>query len=366
MSQVTIDAATPIEELPWALWPVPEATHVNTHDIRASVDDDRLYIGTDEAHGTPTLGALRSLSERINFPPEFVTKLPTTLQADIINNRIASYRDADFSLVMEHSTNPMMPSVVASVAPGQRLVLPHAAVAQTAYETIRAVFDTEALVADTTLASDHSLVRFKIPYDAPIRPDGGRSVGDVLRMGVELKHVYGVEISTRLYTERLRCLNGMTAFQSEYSWGARIMGTQQMQIDWIKFGVSQALTSFPQIVERARLMASTRIEGDLARALMERARALRLPRRLTGQLMEAFNQEPGDTEWDMLNAFTRLATHGGLDEATARALAHGAGTWVQGFDMVTARLPRPIAVSVGAHVLEEASPSPADGDVIDV
>lgn len=82
---------------------------------------------------------------------------------------------------------------------------------------------------------------------------------------------------------------------------------------------------------------------------------MRVPRRFDERLVTAFRQEPGRSEWHMLNAFTWLATHGGLPEANSAAIQRAAGSWTEGFDVVTARLPRPMAMQVGAHILEEAA-----------
>lgn len=75
-----------------------------------------------------------------------------------------------------------------------------------------------------------------------------------------------------------------------------------------------------------------------------------LPQRYWPALLAAFDEEPGDTEWDMLNAFTRLGTHNNLG-STSRNVQRAAGDWVGNFEMVTARLPRPMAQAVGAEIL---------------
>jgi hypothetical protein len=178
----------------------------------------------------------------------------------------------------------------------------------------------------------------------------------VLSLGMLVEHAYGVFLGASLYVERLSCLNGMTttkqAFQWKMSAGA---GAQRSQLDWVLVGVANALAAFDDVVEKARMMAAVSVGGDAERMLLERARAMRLPRGYDDALLAAWRVEPDQTEWGMLNAFTRFATHSDtLNDRQRASLQHTAGEWAERFDMVSARLPRPIAEAVGASIYEDA------------
>ena len=80
---------------------------------------------------------------------------------------------------------------------------------------------------------------------------------------------------------------------------------------------------------------------------------MRLPRRFHNALLEAFHEEPGDTYWSVLNAITRLGTHGDLPENLRHNTLQSAGEWTRRFEIVHARLPLPTAVSVGAQIISE-------------
>ena len=97
-------------------------------------------------------------------------------------------------------------------------------------------------------------------------------------------------------------------------------------------------------------MAATQFEGDPSVVLRERASAMGLPKRYHPKLLDAFSQEDGNTEWSLLNAFTRLASHYDLDKEVSRDLMLTAGEWVTGFDVINAKCPRPLATRLGLKI----------------
>jgi hypothetical protein len=179
-----------------------------------------------------------------------------------------------------------------------------------------------------------------------------RRKGDILQMGVDVRQHYGETVAVALYCKRLVCLNGMMVNERAFEWTQRQTGTVDHQIAWLRTAIAGALEAYETLVARAKQMAETPIHGDPHNILREHARAMRLPERRLPALLEAFDAEPDPTSWGLLNAFTRLATHGGLPQRLSRSLMQASGQWVHDFDLVTCRLPRPMAIAVGAEITE--------------
>ena len=131
------------------------------------------------------------------------------------------------------------------------------------------------------------------------------------------------------------------------------MGTPEHQLSWLSTAVDGARAAYDQIVERARVMAETNFEGDAHEVLIERARAMGIPRRLHTSIVSAFDVEPGETEWHLLNAITRAATHSdNLTDRQRRTMMTLSGEFTREFDMVNATLPSFVAQRVGAKIFD--------------
>lgn len=353
---------------PWGAWPTPEAVPSAIRDIRLEVD--RRYMPSGGARlavfdkagmvGYPTTAALSDLSTRVGFPSDFVAKLPLDLQALVINDRISECRETNMTMTRQPyriaveggglADHPDYKTVT-NISPGWRGILPHGAVAQTAYDIVVSVYGVQGTtVAKARLLDAGMELRLQTNYTAPVT----RRVGDVVSLGVRVAHKYGIELAVSLYIERLACLNGMTAVSSAFEWKSRQVGGPQAQLEWLMVGVANALAGFDAVVTKAQAMSRVNVEGDAERSLIERARAMRLPRGQDDALLAAWRQEPDPTEWGFLNAFTRLATHGEeLNDRQRAAMQATAGRWAESFDMVNARLPRPLAEAVGASIYGE-------------
>jgi hypothetical protein len=145
----------------------------------------------------------------------------------------------------------------------------------------------------------------------------------------------------------------MTASKQEFSWKSRSVGDAESQLNWMMIAMVDAIEAFDRLVGQSHKMLETRIEGDAEQALRERARAMRVPARYDDRLIDSFRQEPGATEWHLLNAFTRMATHANLPLDAARLIMDASGQWIDGFDLVSARLPRPVAMRIGARITSD-------------
>jgi len=149
----------------------------------------------------------------------------------------------------------------------------------------------------------------------------------------------------------------MTAFLTEYTWKDREARTRDAQIAWVRETVGQIQQSFGVLVERARLMANTPIQGEPILAFQATAHALGVRRDNLRNMAQAdFNTERelvGNNQWALANAFTRFATHRTDQPAQFRRdLAFRAGQWMATDQLVIAELSRTVAQSVGARILE--------------
>lgn len=356
---------------PWAGWPMPEVVPTKMEYLRVNVDKiympsggERLIIEDNAGMvGYPTSSAIHDLSIRVGFPWDFISKLPLRLQSEVINSRIAEARKTGVTMTRQPmlttgSDGLLVPReegyrTVTNVSPGWRGILRHGEVAQKAYNMTRDVYGADGVTIKTARLTDSGMeVRLQTNRTEEVSR-GGRGLGDVISLGLLIMHRYGVELAVKLYVERLICLNGMTSSTWAFEWKSVATGSPRDQLDGMCIGVANALVAFDGVVDKARTMANTPLEGDAERMLLERARAMRLPQTHHEDLLSAWRQEPVTTEWGMLNAFTRFATHSpGLNDRQRLSFQQTAGDWTTNFDMVSARLPRPIAEAVGASIYE--------------
>lgn len=347
------DLVTVDESMPWASWPEPRIEPIKLHELRLVQQDETVQfasVGTDADGdelpavplGAATTPGLRLLGWQsgVTFPVDFVNKLTPPLKCAVVNERVLAAKDRELSLIVEQGD-------VTNILSGWRGVAPYREVAQTAYNTLRDVYGDAEVEGTPRREHEGMSIRLMTPMEEPIT----RKKGDILKMGIDVNQKYGTTINVALYVKRLICLNGMTANSTAFEWTIKQAGTVEHQLSWLKMAMADALSAYENLVERSRIMADTPIHGDPHLVLEEHARAMRLPKNLYGQLHSMFDEEPEATEWGMLNAFTRLATHGGIGEVASRNLMAGAGSWTSDFDLVTCRLPRPMAVAAGAEIV---------------
>lgn len=329
------------DDLPWSNWAAPQFAKGELHSFHVAPDEEQLMLCADKPLGVVTPIALEELGRRVTFPCEFVQKLPADIAAQVINARIEAAGNVEMLALFEEErwTN---------ILPAHRGVFTAREAAEVCHNTLAEFYPT-ITVSFANRINGAAHVRLLTPVAYPVTP----AVGDVLQMGIDLRHQYGGLLSVTLYVERLACLNGMTANQQAFSWKKKEESDAVSQRYWLEQGVRLAIGRYTELVERAQRMAATFFEGSPEQALRERAAMLGFPARRLQALLDAFNNEAGNTEWHLLNAFTRLGTHGGLDADLARQLQNAAGEWTLNFEEVTARLPRPVANRVGARIIEE-------------
>ena len=326
--------------MPWANWDNPTIydAHIHEVEVRRTNGDLSLMRG-DERLGKVNTHCLRELSTRVGFPVDFVEKLDLDLRELVINDRIQAARPQDFCFAVENDQ-------VSNIMPGWRGINAHPTVAQLAYNVTQDLLGGVA-IKTASVGSGEMVLRFGTDFKRPVT----RRKGDVLSAGIEVRHSYGMDLGCSLFVERLVCTNGMTGFKNDFDWSRRTMGDAQSQLGFLTEGITRAAGQFEELVAKGQEMAEAKFSGDYATAIHERARLLHIPRRFWGDIVTAFNEEPGDTEWALLNAFTRFATHR-ADYALSRRLQADAGNWLTGFDIVTARLPRLIATRIGGQIME--------------
>lgn len=364
LSEIQVD-----ETKPWATWHQPEIVETNLSDLRVELmdgvkrgeDEDGqpgegrflAFFNQGEAIGRASPHALRALSTRVGFPLDFVSKLEPELQAAVINDRILDGREQEFALAAELDPVYDGSLLVTNALPGWRGICGHAQVAQVAHDYLTERLK-EVEVKSATCHHGEMVLRL----GSKRREKVTARKGDVLSCGVDVYHNYGMDLRVALYAERLVCTNGMTTTSHPFDWTNRNGGSEEAQLRWLRLGLDSAIESYGDLVARAQQMAETRYSGDHEDAIRERARLMGIHRRHWPEIISAFEEEPGDTEWHLLNAFTRFASHR-ADFNLGRRLQHTAGEWASGFDMVNARLPRPVAQLVGAHIIEQIN-TPAE------
>lgn len=340
-------------ERPWATWVSPSILSTTVGDILAG-----YYPANEEGIGgglaiiphrdapneamAITPSGLVELGRAVQFPPDFVSSLPHELAAQVINT-IFSQRASNQSMQMlvEHGT-------IVGIVKDRRPVLSAADACEVALETLAESYGNEVEVEEAILESGAAHLRLKLPLAEPITP----KEGDVLQGGVVCLFNPGQLKKIGNYEKRLICTNGMTTTGEKFTWSRKDEEISlEAQMDWIRENVMVAANEFHRVVERARHMATIVVENP-EQALRDRLRAMRINKRWFEQIEACFAEEPGDTEWHLLNAITRFASHHpGLDLTQRNALQSGCGDWCASFDMVEARLPRPIAIRVGAEII---------------
>jgi hypothetical protein len=181
-------------------------------------------------------------------------------------------------------------------------------------------------------------------FERPVTP----KQGDILRSGFRVRLLPGRLVSVLLEIIRLICLNGMTANEKPYSW--KDTGTAESQLLFVSRTIPKAVGSLMGVVAKAELMSKEEVKDPLS-IIRSHAKAMGLPEELVPFIMQAFEQEPENTLYGVWNSFTRAATHDERVRSHSREIAFSSGEFITNFDMVNARLPKQVALSIGASIL---------------
>ena len=337
------DAA--VASKPWDTWPALSTRTVPLGLLEVKEAEGRLNLtGPEGPLGRFTDGVGFALGWEAHFPYDFVKSLSPGVPAIVLNERLARERNRDLTLVMEDDQ-------VSCLVPSGRELLDAATLADVTYSALQPLGNLTIQKAEL---DGH---RMRLQLLTPREERVTRVKDDVLQMGVDVYQQYGQPMQFRLSTLRLVCLNGMTAFLTEYTWKDREARTRDAQIAWVRETIGQIQQSFGVLVERARLMANTPLQGEPILAFQATAHALGVRRDNLRNMAQAdFNTERelvGNNQWALANAFTRFATHRTDQPAQFRRdLAFRAGQWMATDQLVIAELSRTVAQSVGARILE--------------
>jgi hypothetical protein len=326
---------------PWNSWPEPQAVTESLGTLSVQLQEDGFHLrGLGGDMGALAPEGLLQMGYVAGFPSEFLPRLSPATAALVVNERLADSGRKEATVLSEGGR-------ITCFITSRREMLPASEVAQLAWDTL------SPLGGLTVEHESYRNGKMELRLLTTVEERITRQKDDVLALGASVRQVYGEPVEISLYSRRLVCLNGMIADRRERSWRVKEDCTREAQRAWVTEALGQLTGGFRMLADRARTMAETRVHGDPEHALLAAARAMRLPRRYHNVLLEAFNEEPGDTYWALTQAFTRLATHGALPDSTRFNTWQSAGDWVRRFELVQAELPLPTALSVGARILYE-------------
>lgn len=331
--------------MPWAKDGIPMSVGCDLSMLRMNAGEEKLVVkipGITSDEFTFSEEGLRLLGHATGYKVDFIKKMPLNLQADIINHCCMQHRN---QIVQLSGYN----NIIDQLSPGWRHLCSHAEVAQLAYNTLTSKLKE---VKIESYVVNEGLMILKLSTNRKEKVTAKR--GDVLIQGLKVVHRPGINIEVAQFIKRLECENGMTSECQQFPWINQKCGSLQDQLDFLVKGIYNSLDGFKQVVEKAKEMAATPIHGEPREALLVRAKSMKIPIKYTQHLVDAYDAEPGATEWDMLNALTRFGTHSRAPGVTAEfreAIQTSAGSWTASFDLVNARMPRSIAEFVGADII---------------
>jgi len=298
--------------------------------------------------------ALKQLGSFIDYPYDFVKKLPMKLQAQIINERMEKTVNKRFSMAgvskhgkIEDEQEPMIHTVLPS---WREFAQPDEYVSSLRnFHNKAGIFEGEP-----EFKFDQSKLKLTVSGSSIVREKISAVVGDELKFGYEFEYFPGFFQQGKLKIVRLICLNGMTSEETVFSWKAKNFNTKLDQLAWANMQMVSVIGKAPMIAQKARIMSETIIQ-DPEEALITRMKAMGISSKFQDAVFSAFSEEKGNTEWALLNALTRFSTHNPeLTEKQRAEFSASAGDWVKNFDMVTMRLPRKVAVTIaGAEIIVE-------------
>lgn len=349
---------------PWSTLPELHSTRAATNELRFDVhtagETQTLVLNhKDTRLGRVSAASLKDLSERVVFPTDFVLGLPIALQAQVLNDRLAKSKELPYTLIGEvapttgeQATDTEPLQLITHASPGTRGIVNPSYMAQTAWNIMESVYGDGIEVKDFHWNTGAMELRIKSDFVADVSRK--RALNDIISLGVQLIYHPGIDIEVSLYIERLLCLNGMTGFGTAFNWKARTLAGDTNQIDFVKIGIAEAISNFDTIAGHLGDMSEQMVPGDPRQALLQRARAMGITRQNIPALQAAWEVEPDGSEFGMLNAVTRYATHNtDISRSLSRRLQATAGQWCAEFDVVNCRMPRTLAVRAGAQIIEE-------------
>lgn len=338
------------KKMPWAHSPIPRmvGTQLKGAKFRPTADQTNIeLVGDADMPLVLSSQAFSDLTGHLGANTSTLNKLSNGLKCEVLNE-LSETAPSDSSIQFIHVNGGLR-----SMTSGWRDICAHSEIAQTAYDALLSL-SPDIEVAHYHEGDGSMNMRLITKLERPITP----RLGDVLAAGVSVFHQYGVCIRGSLFVKRLACLNGMTKDDTAFSWASKTDAGIAGQLDYVVLSVNRSIAEFDNLATRATQMARVLVEGDPQEAMLARARAMRIPGKYHKDLIDAYNVEGGNSEWDILQAFTRFATHyPELEDAYRDRLWATSGNWVGEFDMVNARMPRPVAERVGAHIFENQTGS---------
>ena len=324
---------------------LPNFTETNFNQLKFNYDQEHGKIVLCDRHtnvpfGNNTQLFSDSLTQQVNFPKEFVSTLQPEIQTLVFNNILVN-NDKDKALKIQTIGNN-----VVGIVPTYRPILHPSDILQKATNLGKYLGGYDAVITNRVI--DNSGISFLL--DTKMEQPITRKSGDIVSVGFMVKYVYGTELSLGLYLKRLVCLNGATTIKNEMSWKQRTAIDELSQLDFLETAFIQGVETYIETIEKLRLMAETPIIGNVETVLQNRARSMGLTQNQHSDLIRAYNQEPGNTEYDAWNAFTRYATYTAGGDQRIEVM-NRAGAYAQNYEMVTAVTNRSNALKIGARIL---------------
>lgn len=328
-------------------WPVTSTAIMKTNELVITGDNDG-YMCIENNRISPS--CMMDISKMIGYPHTFVMSMPMNIRLQIIAECIERFRNDRDRQVQFVARGKR----IVSFCNGRRPILNDIDILAQCFEFLYDAFG-DRIKIDHIDIGDELLVRFVTPFAGRVTP----AEGDVLQAYVEVRYSFSGGLSVSLFVKRLICTNGMTANEKLFSWRSGDI-SQSEQLEWLAVTCGEVLGTFPDLIERAKIMSSTLVrqgaDVDVMRtALMARLTAMEIPRKYHETVYNNWLEEPGNTEWDMLNAVTRAGTHSpDIPDNVKSTLCRSGGQWVASFNFTNARLSLPLAKSIGAEILDES------------
>lgn len=315
--------------------------------VEPGLTTDLEICGRDGKAFKISRAGLNNLGKQIGFRSSFIEKLSRPTQSIVINEIIKSSRNQEFSFLVDGRNE------IYNLTQGWRDYCLHKEICEVGYQSVHELIST---IVDgpinCSVTNYNGMLDFKII--TPLQEEITANKGDALSAGLNIKHNHSKNITVGLYVDRLVCENGMVVGKNEFSWASKSNSTVKDQLLFVVEAARDSLKMFDKTINSSRQMAEAFVHGDIHNTIMQRLKQMRIPKNHIDGIMESFAYDPGNSEWHILNAITHYATHSLTDDPDfAYRLMNCAGNWAHDFDIVTARMPRPIANSVGAEIIED-------------
>lgn len=233
----------------------------------------------------------------VGVPEAMQGKLTKTLLAQVAKELLYASKNGRFSVLFNDGEPVCFQSHAAPFVPVHQAV-------RRVLEQVHQ--DGNWTVADHRVAPDH--VDLDIVCDrASVEP----KVGDVMLLGLHMSLYDSMFMPAVLegYTHRLFCANGAQARYNNRAYTLHAEASSEAIVEQIAARATRLMADIPAIVEReSRQLMGTPVQNPVA-AINRIAEELQLPTRShqLDRVQEAFTQEPGNTMWEVTQAFTRAA-----------------------------------------------------------